>query len=70
MQRKQRIPGLLLLLEVQLHVISSPESKPQSLGPVLKEKRDSAAVTLTNLGTAVQCRKICRDTRCALSKHS
>jgi len=24
MQRKQRIPGLLLLMEVQLHVISSP----------------------------------------------
>jgi hypothetical protein len=54
MQRKQRIPGLLLLLEAQLHIILSPESKPQSLYPSLKGKGDAATVTLTNFGTALQ----------------
>jgi len=69
MQRKHRIPGLLLVLEVQLLVISSPESKPQSLCPILRGKRNTAAVTLTNLGTALQCRNVCRDARGAFSKH-
>lgn len=60
---------MLLLLEVQLHVISSPELKPQSLYPILKWKREAADVTLTNRGTALQYRKMCRNTRGALTKH-
>jgi hypothetical protein len=41
----------------------------QNLDPIFKEKRDTTAVKLTNLGTALQYRIICRDTRGALNKH-